>query len=122
VTRLLKFAAVAILLGLSPGLDAQVQLVEISNVQVASSLSALVQDHVGNPIPNVVVEEFSSDWKKVLREITTDSAGKFSLAPVPGRKLYYLQLSAYGFNPLRVRVRVDPKRGKKLTLTLEIAT
>jgi hypothetical protein len=113
---------VAILLGLSPRLDAQVQLVEISNVQVASSLSALVQDHVGYPIPNVVVEEFSSDWKKVLREITTDSAGKFSLAPVPGRKLYYLQLSAYGFNPLRVRVRVDPKHGKKLTLTLEIAT
>jgi hypothetical protein len=39
-----------------------------------------------------------------------------------GRNIYCLQLSTPGFDPLRVRVQVDRKRGASLKLKLVIAT
>jgi hypothetical protein len=39
-----------------------------------------------------------------------------------GRDVYFLQLRVNGFDPLRVRVKIDPKQGKKLRLKLEVAT
>jgi hypothetical protein len=48
--------------------------------------------------------------------------GRFSLANVQGRKIYCLQLSTPGFDPLRLRVQVDRKRGANLKLKLTIAT
>lgn len=96
--------------------------IEIENVQLARSLSAVVSDPAGSPIPGVVVEELSSDWKESLRSTKTDAAGGFTFAPVKGRDVYYLQFRMNGFNPLRVRVKIDLKRGKKLQLKMEIAT
>ena len=43
-------------------------------------------------------------------------------AMVKGRDLYYLQITSHGFDPLRVRVKVDRKRGKKLELQMEVST
>jgi carboxypeptidase family protein len=115
-------ALTALLLCSSSPIRAQAQTVEIADLQLASSLSGLVQDPAGTPIPNAIVQELSSDWKRQLRSTQSDSSGIFSLAPVQGRRVYYLQLSARGFNPLRVRVQVDPKRGGKLRLKLYLAT
>jgi hypothetical protein len=103
-------------------LRAQYQIVEIEKVQLATSLAAVVTDIMGSPMPGVLVEECSSDWKQSLRSTKTDAKGGFTLAPVKGRDVYYLQLSMNGFDPLRVRVKIDPKRGKNLRLKLEIAT
>jgi hypothetical protein len=103
-------------------LHAQYQIVEIEKVQLATSLAAVVTDIMGSPMPGVLVEECSSDWKQSLRSTKTDAKGGFTLAPVKGRDVYYLQLSMNGFDPLRVRVKIDPKRGKNLRLKLEIAT
>ena len=97
-------------------------VVEIGNVQLAQSLPAVVRDPAGEPLPGVLVEEFNSDWKESLRSTTTDVAGVFKFAPSKGRNVYHFQLRLNGFNPLRVRVRVDPKRGKELQLQLELAT
>ncbi|MGA3295348.1 MAG: carboxypeptidase-like regulatory domain-containing protein [Candidatus Acidiferrales bacterium] len=121
--RLLRvIAATALLLSSSPRIKAQAQIVEIADLQLADSLSGLVQDPTGAPVPKVIVQEFSSGWKRALRSTQTDPRGVFSLAPVHGRRVYYLQLSADGFNLLRIRVQVDAKRGSKLKLKLEVAT
>ena len=103
-------------------LHAQYQIVEIEKVQLATSLAAVVTDISDSAVPGVLVEEFSSDWKQSLRTTKTDAKGGFTLAPVKGRDVYYLQLRMDGFDPLRVRVRIDPKQGKNLRLKLEIAT
>ena len=103
-------------------LHAQYQIIEIEKVQLATSLAAVVIDTTGSPMPGVLVEEFSSDWKQSLRSTKTDATGGFTLAPAKGRDVYYLQLRMNGFDPLRVRVKIDPKQGKNLRLKLEIAT
>jgi len=99
-----------------------VAIIEIENVQLARSLAAVVHDRTGHPLPSVLVEERTSDWKESLRSTQTDASGAFTFAPVKGRDLYYFQLTLKGFNPLRVRVKVDRKRGKELQLHLELST
>jgi len=121
VSRLLKLAGCLLFL-VPTQLHAQVQIIEFQRVQLARSLQALVCDAANSPMAGVSVEEFSSDWKESLRSTTTDAAGRFTLVPVKGRDIYYLQLRIEGWNPLRVRVRVDPKHGKELHLKMEIST
>jgi hypothetical protein len=103
-------------------LHAQYQIIEIEKVQVATSLAAVVTDITGTPMPGVLVEEFSSDWNQTLRSTKTDAKGRFTLAPMKGRDVYFLQLRMNGFDPLRVRVKIDPKQGKNLRFTMQIAT
>jgi hypothetical protein len=103
-------------------LSSQYATIEIAEVQLARSLGAVVQDANGSPIPGVLVEEFSSDWKESLRSTKTDTSGGFTFAPEKGRGVYYLQLRMNGFDPLRVRVKLDAKRGKSLQLKMEVAT
>ncbi len=99
-----------------------VSVIEYQNVQLARSLAAVVHDPADFPMPGVLVEEFTSDWKESLRSTNTDAAGGFTFAPVKGRAVYYLQLTMKGFNPLRVRVKVDPKRGKDLRVKMVLST
>jgi len=103
-------------------LYAQYQTIEIESVQMARSLGAVVLDSSGSPMPDVLVEEFSSEGKVSLRSTKTDGAGGFTFAPKKGRSVYYLQLRMNGFDPLRVRVKLDPKHGKMLQLKMEVAT
>jgi hypothetical protein len=100
----------------------QYTTIEIEKVQLTRSLAAVVLDPTGSPIPGVLVEEFSPDWKESLRSTKTDAKGGFSFAPVTGRDIYHLQLRMNGFDPLRVRVKIDSKQGKNLRLKLKIAT
>src|ERR1700724_805437 len=93
MTRLLILAAIVGLLYLPIETSAQYQIVELADVQLAKSLSAVVQDPVGSPLTNVLVQEFSPDWKTVLRTGATDNHGRLSLATVQVRKIYYLQPS-----------------------------
>jgi hypothetical protein len=103
-------------------LHPQYQIIEIEKVQLARSLDAEVFDPAGSPISGALVEELSSEWKEVLRTTKTDPTGKFSFAPVKGRDVYYIQLSMDGFDPLRIRLKIDPKLGKNLRLKLKVAT
>ena len=96
--------------------------IEIGNVQLSRSLAATVQDQQGFPIEGVVVEEFGSGWKAPLRSTKTDSAGSFNFSSVQGREIYYFELRKDGFDPLRVRVKVNGKLGKKLKLQLTLAS
>jgi hypothetical protein len=98
-----------------------VSTIEYEKMQLARSLAAVVVDPTGSPIPGVLVEECSSDWKESFRSTKTDTAGGFTFVPVKGRSVYYLQLRMNGFNPLRVPVKLNSKHGKNLQLTLEVA-
>ena len=76
----------------------------------------------GELLPDVEVDEFSSDWKTILRSTKANAVGVFSLVQVRGGRIHRLQLSAPGFNPQRVRVKVDSKRSKHLKLKLTLVT
>jgi hypothetical protein len=122
MNRRLRLAAIATLLGFPMIIEAQYQVIELADIQLTKSLGATIQDPTGAPMRNAVVEEFSADWKTVLRSVSTDANGKFSFTPVSGRKIYFIQVSEPGFDPLRFRLQVDPKHGAALRLKLTIAT
>ena len=120
--RLFVLPAVVALLCFPMRIAAQYQLIELADVQLAKSLDATIQDDVGAPIPKALVQEFSADWKTVIRSTSTDTDGRFSFTPVRGRKIYFIQISVPGFDALRFRLQVDVKRGTSLELKLTIAT
>jgi hypothetical protein len=101
---------------------AGVETVEIGKIQIARTLTGTVVDPSDSALPGVQVLEVSSDWKTVLRATTTDSSGKWLLAPVPKQQVYYLRFIAYGFNPLQVRVELNHRKGRDLRFKLPIAT
>ena len=99
MNRIFKLTAIATLLYFPTRIGAQDQLIELAEVQLAKSLGASIQDPTGAPVGNAVVEEFNADWKTVLRSGATDTDGKCSLTPVARRKIYFIQISAPGFDP-----------------------
>jgi Carboxypeptidase regulatory-like domain len=122
MNRPLRLIAFVVLLCFPMRIEAQYQLIELADVQLAKSLGATIQDSTGAPVPKTTVQEFSADWKTVLRSSSTDAHGRFSFAPAPDRTIYFIQISAPGFNPLRFRLKVDTKRGANLKLKLTVAT
>ena len=72
MSRFLSLATIVGLLCLPLKINAQYQVIELANVQLAKSLSAVVEDPAGSPLSNVLVQEFSPDWKTVLRTSATD--------------------------------------------------
>src|SRR5262249_22674764 len=122
MNRRFRLVALVALLCFPIRIGAQYQGLEYPNVQLAKSLGATIQDPTGVLVSKAVVQEFSADWKTVLRSVSTDTHGRFSFTPVKGRAIYFIQISAPGFDPLRFRLQVDTKRGAILILTLTPAT
>jgi hypothetical protein len=122
MNRLIRPVAFVALLCFPMSIEAQYQLIELADVQLAKSLGATVQDSTGAPVPRATVQEFSADWKTALRSGSTDTHGRFSFAPAPDRTIYFIQISAPGFSPLRFRLQVDTKHGASLKLKLTVAT
>jgi Carboxypeptidase regulatory-like domain len=122
MNRLVRLAALVGLLCFPALIEAQYQVIQLADVQLAKSVGATIGDPTGAPVPKAVVQEFSADWQTVLRSSSTDTQGKFSFTPAPGRTIYFIQISAQGFDPLRFRLKVDTKRGASLKLKLTVAT
>jgi hypothetical protein len=122
MSRLVRLAAFVGLLCFPRITEAQYESIDLVDVQFAKSVGATIEDATGAPVPKAVVQEFSADWKTVLRSSSTDTQGKFLFTPAPGRTIYFIQISAPGFNPLRFRLKVDTKRGTSLKLKLTVAT
>jgi hypothetical protein len=122
MNRPLRLIAFVALLCFPMRIEAQYQTIELADVQLAKSLGATVQDSTGVAVPKAAVQEFSAGWKTVLRSSSTDTHGRFSFAAAPNRTIYFIQISAPGFNPLRFRLQVDTKRGASLKLKLTAAT
>jgi hypothetical protein len=94
-------------------------------LQTLKALRGIVLYPNGDTVKGAKVAELTSDWKTELRTTTTDSEGHFNLAPVKGRKVYYLQVTvpgAAGVNPLRVPAKLNRLWGKgSLLLRLNLA-
>ena len=95
--------------------------VEYARIQKAQSLSGVIRDHQGVPIPQVAVEEMSDDWSSVLQQRTTDSAGHWSLPVLPGRRIHNIRFLKYEFHPLRIRVRLTQRATKPLDFELAVS-
>lgn len=102
-------------------LAAQSQVTEIPEIQISRTLSAVIQDPGGNPVGGAVVEEFSPDWKVSWRTGRTAPDGKFMLAAIGTRKMYYIQVTAPGYKTLHFRVQLNPQLEGALKLKLEKA-
>jgi hypothetical protein len=122
IQKKLLFAVLIVGCCLPLRVSAQNTVVELARIQKIKSLSGSVHDSSGAPVSNVRVQEFSPGWETAWRETESGENGYFSLPAVSGRKIYYLQFSADGFNPLRLRVQLDAKRGVSLRVELPIAT
>ncbi|HMI51662.1 MAG TPA: carboxypeptidase-like regulatory domain-containing protein [Candidatus Saccharimonadales bacterium] len=118
LSLLLAFFLVA-LLGTA---EAQTQVTELPEVQTSRTLSAVVQDPAGAAVPGAIVEEFSPDWKVSWRTGRTGPDGRFVLAAIGPRKIYYLQITAPGFKKLHLKMQLNPKLESTLKLKLEKAT
>jgi hypothetical protein len=87
----------------------------------AKSLAGTIADAAGFPIPRVLVERVSPDWKTRLDATFTDSEGSFAFVKAPiGR--HYLKLSMNGFDTLLVKVIASKKSKAKLKLFLNPST
>jgi hypothetical protein len=88
--------------------------IDVLPLQTVKSLAGVVTVN-GDPVPGANVVECSPDWKIAIRKTSTDARGRFTLATVEGRKIYYLQFSALrpDINPARVPVKISPVSGKK---------
>jgi len=109
---------------LRPHVYAVEQIVEF-RLQTVKALKGVVIYPNGDPVKGARVAELTPDWKTELRVTSTDSEGRFSLAPVKGRKVYYLQITVpgvAGVNPLRVPAKINRLWGKGLLrLRLQLA-
>ena len=117
----LKGAIVAVVCMLNFSAAAQMQLVEVEEVQLSKSSAGVVIDPSGATISNVTIEERSDDWKIVLRTTHSDEEGRFHFSWHPNR-IVHLEFSSPGFNRLRIRVRLDQKGEAKLLVKMSIAT
>ena len=118
MVRVLRLTGIAVLLYVTMRVEGQSQILYLSPVQV-KSVSGVLQDEEGTPLRDATVEEFTPNWKKVLRTTATNSDGEFLFTTVKARKIYWLQVSPTGFNPLRMQLKLDRERGKSLKLKLK---
>ncbi len=101
--------------------NAQTATVEFEKPFTSAKLSGIVVDQSGSPIENALVERVSSDFETHIKLTATNSRGQFTFSTV-SNSLYYLKISAPGFNQLQVRVRIRKRSKSKLKFVLPIAT
>jgi len=106
---------------LSVGVAGQMAIVEIEKPQVAKTVAGVVNDPSGAALPDVTVEERSADWKTVLRSTKTDERGRFHFSR-GAKTVYYFEFSRSGFNWLRIKLEIQKKAKRLVTVTMPIGT
>jgi len=107
---------------LSVGVAGQMEIVEIEKPQVAKTVAGVVNDPSGAAaLPDVTVEERSDDWKTALRSTQTDERGRFHFSR-GAKTVYYLEFSRSGFNWLRIKLQIQKKAKRLVTVTMPIGT
>jgi hypothetical protein len=96
--------------------------IELAGVQRARVLGAVVRDASGAPVEGMLVEECTPDWKTLLRSTKTDANGKFAFPRDTGGPVHYFQFTGSGFDPFRVRMKMDRMFGKTVALRMKLAT
>ena len=101
--------------------NADESTIEYSRVQKAQSLSGVIRDQAGEPIPQVAVDEMSDDWSAVLQHTTTDETGHWSLPVLPGRKVHSIRFLKSAFHQLRFRVELTRRATKTIDFKLPVS-
>jgi len=100
---------------------AQQEVVRIDKPFVSKSLSGIITDANGEKMPFVTIRRFTSDWKNEVEFVETDNNGKFQFNKLP-IGIYYLRISANGFNELEVKVILKKNSKIKLKFRLAVST
>jgi Carboxypeptidase regulatory-like domain len=74
------------------------------------------------PVAGANVVLFKPDWQTVLAHTESDAKGHFHLVNPPWQELYYLQISAPGIDPYRLRVRIKKGTSRQLDIHMINAT
>jgi hypothetical protein len=144
-TTLLGLIA-AIFLAMPPA-NAQYQLITIEKPFTARSLSGVVIDSTGAPVPDVVVERCDAIFvqsevyngqgqpagKQMLPDCNRESGhditktktganGRFAFPDAKSGRTYYLHFSAPGFDPMQIAVKLRFFSRARARIQLEIAT
>jgi hypothetical protein len=96
-------------------------IVVIERPQVAKTVAVVVNHPSGTALPDVTVEERSDDWKTVLRSTQTDERGRFHFSP-GAKTVYYLEFSRSCFNWPRIKLQIQKKAKRLLTVAMPIGT
>jgi hypothetical protein len=85
----------------------------------------VIHDHspTEDPVKDAKVEEMTEGWKQSLSLVLSSDTGFFLISSGQRHKLHYLRISAAGFNPVLIKVRVSFwARHRFLSISLPVAT
>ncbi len=98
------------------------QTIEYSRVFSVRHLAGVAVDPSGATVADVRVEICKVGWTDCFASTTNGTDGKFSFSGVPHQCLYYVKVSARGFDQLRMKVHQRFFARKELVVKLHIAT
>ena len=94
-------------------------IVEIEQIQTTLCLCGVVQDAQGDELEAVLVEILDRDTRQRAVATFSDAKGRFQLdGKEMGETFCVLRFSKPGFNTVLMRVRLDPKAHRELTVRL----
>lgn len=77
-SKMIRSLAISLLLStLTFTCSANESIIEYARIQKAQTLTGVIRDPAGVPIPDVAVEEMSGDWTTVLQRTITDKEGRW---------------------------------------------
>jgi hypothetical protein len=96
-------------------------IIEYTGVQKANSLSGVIRDKAGVPIPQVTVQEMSDDWTTVFQTTATDVNGRWVFPKERGKKVHQIRFKKNTFHELRFRVKLTRKKAKPLDFEMSVS-
>jgi len=100
-----------------------VEIVE-AKIKLTQNLSGIARPMaLSEPgVKGVLVEDCSSDWKRVISSTHTDEKGHFDFPDANREKLHYLRFSMDGINTSLIKAKISKTGDKELSIILNIAT
>jgi hypothetical protein len=100
----------------------QQMTITIDKPFVSRSLSGIVTDGSGEPVPGAYVELRTRKWRKLLKTTKTNVNGWFGFKTM-GEATYYLTIPHFsGFQEYNIKIRVTRAIRKIPQVKLEVAT
>ncbi len=98
-----------------------VETIQVEKPFAARQVAGTVVDTTAFPIENVLVQICDLHWSRCTATAITKTNGEFSFPSLTQKQLYYLRLSARGFNPLEVKIRTRHFGDREVKLQMSVA-
>ncbi|HEY6445853.1 MAG TPA: carboxypeptidase-like regulatory domain-containing protein [Acidobacteriaceae bacterium] len=102
--------------------SAQMETIEYAKTFSVRHLAGVAKDPSGAIVSDVRIEVCNDDWASCFAAVTTGADGRFSFLNLPGRSIYFVKVSARGFDQLRLKVRLRSFARGELAIRMHIAT